>query len=171
VLQGEGAIHNLASRDFVEPVIRVTNAEGVPIPNASVSFVLPEAGPGATFRGERFLVVSTAANGEATGVGLRPNKQAGSWEIRVSVSYQGAIERLTIPQINAAPATSTVTRSRRPLWLAGLLGAGAAAGVVLGTGATGGRSTTAGPTPAPTPAPPSPTGTVIRPGAGAIGPP
>lgn len=159
VLEGDGAINNISLRRAKEPVVRVVDQDGHPIPNVTVSFVLPENGPGGTFAdGKTVLTVTTDQNGRAVGTGLRPNGSAGQFQIRVTTSLQGQVATASLTQTNAEPASGGGS-SKKVLILV-LIGGAAAVGAGLALkGKSGGTSTT------------SPTGVVITPGTPGFGPP
>src|SRR5438874_11705433 len=78
VLEGDGAINNIRLQRAKEPVVRVENEAGRPVPGAAVHFAAPSQGPGAVFGdGGLTATVLTVFDGRATGRGLRPNKTAG----------------------------------------------------------------------------------------------
>src|SRR3954470_17254611 len=88
VMEGDGAINNIRLQRAKEPVVRVETEGGSPVSGAVVHFAMPARGPGAVFGdGGLTLTVTTEADGRAMGRGLRPNKTAGQFEIRVTASY------------------------------------------------------------------------------------
>jgi hypothetical protein len=172
-VQGEGAIHVVEGRSFVEPAVRVIR-DGRPVAGAVVTFLLPKVGPGGSFRNEAMLTVITDAEGVAMGRGFRPNTLAGQYEIRVTASSEGRSARIAMLQTNAAPSPDrrAAKSKSRGYMILGLIAGGAAAGaaVALGGGNSGSRA--AAPAAAVPPAgvttPPSVT---ITAGAGSIGAP
>src|SRR5258708_2341693 len=103
--EGQGAINNIPQRRAKEPVVQVQHENGEPVVGATVTFLLPDSGPGGTFAdGARMLNMQTDAKGQATGRGLKPNATAGRFLIRVNVSYHGQTASTTVAQINAIPA-------------------------------------------------------------------
>ena len=131
VLEGQGAINNISLRRAKEPVVQVTNENDAPVTGAVVTFMLPGAGPGATFSdNNKILSVTTDEKGQAVGRGLRPNKIIGQYQILVSASYQGRNARTSITQTNAEPASVSHGSSKKLLWLA-LIGGGAATGAAF----------------------------------------
>lgn len=167
VIEGQNAINNITRHTAYEPVIEVQDASGRPVAGASVSFVLPAVGPGATFAdGSRTLMIQTDAAGRASARGLRPNNQTGQFDIRVTASHSGLTANATITQTNAAPAVTGTRSARKWAILLGVIGGGAAAAAVAASSG-GGSRTTSSPT---TPAGDQPGGT-ITPGAPGFGPP
>ena len=49
VIQGEGAINNIAIGSGREPVVEVRDGEDRPLAGAKVTFTLPDTGPGGTW--------------------------------------------------------------------------------------------------------------------------
>jgi len=155
VLEGDGAINNIRLHRAKEPVVRVVDQDGHPIPNVAVTFLLPGTGAGGSFAGDKNSVtVMTDENGKAVGQGLRPNGSAGQFQIRVTTSLAGQVATANISQTNAEPAQGGI--SSKTIALLAILGGAAAAGaaVALGKGkSSSGSSTTT-----------STTGVVITPG-------
>ena len=136
VLEGQGAINNVRERRAKEPVVQVEDDGNVPVPEATVTFQLPDNGPSGIFgTGERMLTIVTDAKGQAVGRGLKPNQVVGRFGIRVTVSYRGETASTTIFQTNAAPAgaASSGGGSKKFLWIA-LVGGAAAGGLVAARG-------------------------------------
>lgn len=160
VLEGDGAINNIRLHRAKEPVVRVVDQDGQPIPNVAVSFVLPGKGPGGTFAdGQTVLTIMTDNQGRAVGRGLRPNSTAGQFQIRVTASYQGQAATTNIMQTNAEPAQGK--GSSKTILILALIGGAAAAGAGIAAGKGKSSSTT----------PPATGGAVISPGSPSFGPP
>src|SRR5689334_14495032 len=49
VVQGDHAINSIKLRQGHDPVVQLTDPAGAPIAGATVTFMLPASGPGATF--------------------------------------------------------------------------------------------------------------------------
>ncbi|PYT23935.1 MAG: hypothetical protein DMG57_30365 [Acidobacteria bacterium] len=137
VLEGQGAINNVRERRAKEPVVQVEDDGNVPVPEATVTFQLPDNGPSGIFgTGERMLTIVTDAKGQAVGRGLKPNQVVGRFGIRITVSYRGETASTTIFQTNAAPAGAAASSgggSKKFLWIA-LVGGAAAGGLVAARG-------------------------------------
>ncbi|HUD99711.1 MAG TPA: hypothetical protein VMR62_09060 [Bryobacteraceae bacterium] len=165
VLEGDGAINNIRLHHAKEPVVRVVDQDGKPIPNVAVTFALPASGPGGTFAGgNTSSTVMTDSNGQAVGHGLRPNGNAGQFQIRVTTSVAGQAVTATISQTNAEPATGG--GSSKTLVILALVGGAAAAGVAVALGkgkSSAGNTTTTTTT--------TTSGIVITPGSPVFGPP
>ncbi len=156
VVEGDGAINNIRLHHAKEPVVRVEDQDGQPIPNVAVSFVLPGQGASGEFAdGKTVLTVMTDDKGVAVGRGLRPNNSAGQFQIRVTVSYQGQAATANITQTNAEPAQGG--KSSKTLLLVAIIGGAVAAGAALALGK--GKSSSGS-----TSTPPPATGVVITPG-------
>lgn len=161
VLEGDGAINNIRLHHAKEPVVRVVDQDGHPIPNVAVTFLLPGNGASGAFAdGKASLTVMTDADGRAVGHGLKPNGSAGQFQIRVTTSYQGQAATADISQTNAEPATGGI--SSKTILILAVVGGAAAAGaaVALGKGkSSGGNTQTTTP------------GAIITPGNPGFGPP
>src|SRR5437660_3988776 len=132
VLEGDGAINNIRLQRGKEPVVRVETAAGKPVSGAVVHFAVPTLGAGAVFAdGGPTATVPTDADGRAIGRGLRPNKTAGPFEIRVTASYEGSSASARITQTNADAVELTRSSSRKIALLA-IIGGAVAGGVALG---------------------------------------
>jgi len=159
VLEGDGAINNIRLHHAKEPVVRVSDQDGHPIPNVAVTFLLPSEGASGTFDGKTSLTVMTDSNGQAVGRGLRPNAGAGQFQIRVTTSFQGQAATANIAQTNAEPAQGGI--SSKTILILALVGGAAAAGAAVALGK--GKSSTS--------TTPPPSGAVISPGSPTFGPP
>jgi len=130
VLEGDGAINNIRLHRAKEPVVRVVDQDGHPIPNVAVTFILPGKGAGGTFgAGQSSLTVMTDDNGQAVGHGLRPNGSAGQFQIRVTTSLRGQAATANILQTNAEPAQGG--GSSKIILIVALIGGAAAAGAAF----------------------------------------
>jgi len=161
VLEGDGAINNIRLHHAKEPVVRVVDQDGHPLPNVAVTFLLPTQGAGGTFAdGKTFVTVMSDKDGQAVGHGLRPNGSAGQFQIRVTTSLEGQAATTNISQTNAEPAAGK--GSSKTILIVALVGGAAAAGaaVALGKGRSSSSTTTT-----------TNTGAVISPGSPTFGPP
>jgi hypothetical protein len=162
VQEGQGAINNIQQHRAKEPVVLVLEDEK-PVQGASVTFLLPDTGAGGAFNdGARMVTVQTDEKGLATGRGLHPNQTAGTFQIRVTVSYHGETAGAVISQVNAAPA-ATGGGGKKYLIIA-LIGGAAAAGLGAALGGKKGSSTVVSTITNPPP-------TVLVPGTPSIQPP
>jgi hypothetical protein len=158
IVEGDGAINNIRLHRAKEPIVRVLDSTGQPLPNVAVTFLLPETGASGMFAdGRSSFTTMTDANGQAVGRGLRPNNLAGQFQIRVTASYQGEPATAIVTQTNAEPVQAG--GSSKKILIVALLGGAAAAGAALALSKGKGSSTAA----------PATTGAVITPGAPTFG--
>lgn len=162
VLEGNGAINNIAAQRAHDPVVKVVDGAGAPVANATVTFTLPVSGPGGAFLdGQKSATVRTGADGIAAARGLKPNKTPGQFEIRVVASFGRATARASVTETNALSAGEK-SHSKKYV-IIGVLAAGAAGGAIAA--AMGGKSSSSGQAAASSP------GGSITPGAPTFGPP
>ena len=146
VLEGDGAINNIRGLRAKEPVIRVEDASNKGVPGATVTFLLPAQGAGATFNdGGSSLTLITDDRGEAMARGLRPNRMAGVFQIRISASKGGRNATASISQTNVDPGSHG---SSRLIAIIAVAGGAAAAGAAVAL--RGGKSATPAPATPPT---------------------
>ena len=159
IVEGDGAINNIRLHRAKEPVVRVVDSSGQPLPNVAVTFLLPETGASGTFAaGLSSLTAMTDTNGQAVGRGLRPNDHTGQFQIRVTASYRGEAATAIVTQTNAEPVQAG--GSSKKILIVALIGGAAAAGAAVAL--SKGKSSSAAP-------PPPPAGAVITPGAPTFG--
>ena len=144
VLEGEGTVYRTGTRATRGLTVLVTDETGKPVPDAAVSFRLPEDGPSGVFNsGLRTEVITTGADGKATVWGMQWNKNSGPVEIRITAVKDQARAGLISTQYlsdSVAPkaggdgvfSTSHKSRTKWILIAAGV--GGAAAGVLLARG-------------------------------------
>lgn len=165
VLEGEGALHNLRSRQGRDIVVQVRDGNRNPLPGAAVVFTLPERGASGEFvSGSKVATVVADAQGRALARIVRPNSVPGKWEIAVSASHQGEAARASVAQFNMAVERDESAGGGGKKWLAVLAVAGAAAagGAVALSRRGGGNGAASGP---------PPVSISITPTTGTIGPP
>ena len=91
VVEGEGAISAPGSHNARPFAVEVTDETGKPVEGASVSFHLPEEGPGGTFgNGLRTDVTVTDNRGRAALHTMQMNRTAGRFAIRIVASKEQA---------------------------------------------------------------------------------
>jgi hypothetical protein len=165
IQEGQGAINNIQQHRAKEPVIQVTHEDGEPVHAASVTFQLPERGPGGVFAdNSKMLTVQTDEKGVAVGRGLRPNLTAGEFQIRVTASFRGRTANAVISEINAEPAAKGGGSGKKFLIIA-LIGGAAAGGLAA---ALGGKSSSSSPSAGNINTPPP---TILVPGTPTVQPP
>lgn len=167
VLEGEGAINNITRRTARNPVVQVVDENQRPVSGATVTFLLPQSGPGGSFlNGSATVTTLTNAEGKAFTRGLQPNSAPGAFTIEIRAVAAGLSANASIRQINAAAANESSTGRSRKFVLLGVV-AGAVAGVVAAT-QSGGSQPASGAVSAPPSAPPAAT---VTPGTPGFGPP
>ena len=150
IVEGEGAINNVKQRVNREPIVLVEDESHKPVAGVSVTFFLPNQGPGGTFaNGTTSLTTATNAQGQAVARGIRFNNQAGAMEIRVAASFAGQTASAIITQTNvlgvaaSGGAVGGMSLTTKLLIIGAIVGGGIAAGVIVAN--RGGGSTTAAP--------------------------
>lgn len=142
VLEGEGTVYRTGTRATRGLTVLVTDETGKPVPNAAVSFRLPDEGPSGVFSsGLRTEVVTTGPDGRATVWGMQWNKTPGPVEIRITVVKDQARAGListqylsdTVSPKAGGEGVFTASHKGRAKWfLIAAAAGGAAAGLVLG---------------------------------------
>jgi len=167
VIEGEGAA-NVAGSHIARPLtVEVTDETGRPVEGASVSFHLPEEGPGGTFgNGLRTDVTVTDARGRANLHSMVLNRTAGRFAIRIVASKEQARAGIVSFQYVAEPKAGTATSSKSgPSWRHGPLKWVAIGALAAGAGTAGallaGKSGSASPASTPTSTPAAPATIVI----------
>jgi hypothetical protein len=154
IVEGDGATYAPGSRATRGVVVAVSDENGRPVDGATVGFVLPMDGPGGEFvTGGRTAIVTTRADGQATVWGMRWNRVAGPFEIRVTAVKGQAKVGLTLTQYLVGDASPKATSKsaggggHKWLWivLAGAAAAGAAGFAAMkgGSGSSGSSSSSA----------------------------
>lgn len=162
VVEGEGAINNIRQRTARETIVQVEDENHKPVAGAVVVFTLPSQGAGGTFaNGAQTLTVTTDAQGRAVAQGLRVNRVAGKWQMRINASSGSRTATATVTQTNAAAAAAGAgagaaagISAKAIVIIVAVAGAAAAGGAVAATHGGGGST-------------PSPT--TISAGAGTVG--
>ncbi len=158
VVQGEGVINNIKLRTSRQTIVRVEDENHRPVAGATVTFLLPDQGAGATFpNGAKTFSMTTKADGRAT-VRLHPNSVQGNFQIHVNAAFQGQTAAATIVQTNAiaagvaggagAATAGTILGVSKAVFIAVVVGAAAVAGGAVaathsGGGDSGNRPSTA----------------------------
>jgi hypothetical protein len=138
VVEGDNAINSIRLKRGHDLVVQVLDSAGKPLPNATVSFLLPATGASGVFGSSGpSLTVQTDARGMAAARGFVPNRIEGPFQIRVTASAHGDSATATIPQTNAEPAV----KSSRSKWIAiAAVAGGAAVGGAVFAARGGGQS-------------------------------
>ena len=121
VLAGEAGINNINQNVVVEPMIEIQDANGKPIPKATVTLRSPATGPSVTFFGaSRVSTLTTDDQGRVRAAGMLPNSEEGTFNIEVEAAYNNMTSATTITQTNAvAPGDPKPKKKGRRLETAG----------------------------------------------------
>jgi hypothetical protein len=113
VLEGDGLVHSAGSKASRCVTVQVSDEIGKPVSGVSVSFRLPDEGPGGLFRnGLRTEVVTTGPDGLASVKGMRWNTQTGPFELRVVAAKDRARAGILVPQYLAGGAALKAAAGR-----------------------------------------------------------
>jgi hypothetical protein len=134
--EGDGQTYAVGSRATRGITVTIADAAGNPVGSATVTFVLPESGPGGTFaNGSKTEIVTTHDDGRASVWGMKWNRQAGSFDVRITAT-KGQVRAGTVSSQHltegTAPTSAKIGSSggHKWLWIALAAGAaGAAAGI------------------------------------------
>lgn len=147
-VEGDGAVYAAGTRSARGLTVLITDETGKPVEAATVSFKLPEDGPGGTFgSGGKSEVITTRADGLATVWGMRWNKTSGAFQIKVTAAKgqarAGAISNQFLSDAITARQSGigSYPEQRRFLnkWMiialvaAGVIGGGLAVGALRGS--------------------------------------
>ena len=150
VVEGEGAINNIRQRTARETIVQVEDENHKPVAGAVVVFTLPSQGAGGAFaNGAQTLTVMTNAQGRAVAQGLRVNRVAGRWQMRINASLGNRTGTVTVSQTNVAAAAAGAGAAGAAAGISAkvivivvaVAGAAAAGGVVAATRGSGGGNT------------------------------
>jgi hypothetical protein len=144
IKEGDGQTYPVGSRATRGITVEVTDETGNPVEGAAVSFALPETGPTGEFAtGSKTEIVTTHADGTASAWGMHWNRQAGAFDVRITVS-KGAARAGTVCSQHLAETTasnpSVGGSSHKWLWIT-LAVVAVGAGVGIGEAMKGGSST------------------------------
>lgn len=140
VLDGEGAVNSAGSKSERPLAVQLTDETGRPLEGVAVSFRMPEEGPGGSFEsGMKTEIAITGADGRAAVHGIRWNRIAGPFQIRVTAakgeSRAGAICSQYISDTPIAKSSrSSGSGKKKWIAIAAIAAGGAAAGMVAGRG-------------------------------------
>jgi hypothetical protein len=150
VLEGDGATYPPGSRATRGVGVMVSDETGRPVEGATVGFTLPMTGPGGEFAaGGRSEVIVTRGDGVASAWGMRWNRTAGPFELRVTAVKGQAHAEASVHQfLSGLPQSSSSKASggggghgHAVLWiLLAAAAAGGAAGFALKGGGSGSGS-------------------------------
>ena len=145
VAEGDGLSYPIGSRATRGITIQITDEAGQPVDGATVSFGLPETGPGGTFsNGSKTEILTTHADGRVSVWGMKWNRQAGAFDVRITATKGQARAGTVCSQHLAEAPVSAPAKGggsiHKWLWIA-LAAAGAAgAGVAVAARSHSGSS-------------------------------
>jgi hypothetical protein len=146
-----GGVSNSLHQPTAHPVtVEVRDRGGRPVPDATVTAILPANGAGAAFAwGSEISSRQTNSDGRATFGGMRLRPVEGEFPIRITAAANGVSSSVTALQsVRASAPMPAATRwSKRKIVMFGIVGAGTAAAIIAATSGRGG-STAASATPA-----------------------
>lgn len=99
VLRGEGLVSQTGGKCAHALVVQVSDETGRPVRGATVSFRLPDEGPGGVFRGGlKTDIAVTGSDGQARMGAVRWNERPGAFCIRVVAAKDRARSGVVVPQ-------------------------------------------------------------------------
>lgn len=135
VLEGDNAINSTQLNRSVTPVVEVRDPNESPVEGASVTFTLPETGPGGVFPGDRKVYTGRSnAQGQVSGPFIL-NSLPGKFTIQVDAESNGRKGSIKIAQSNEAgvyfgpPLPKKPVMKRWSTWM--IIGAAAAAAITI----------------------------------------
>jgi hypothetical protein len=135
ILEGQHATNSVQGATAIPPVLEIRDENDLPIEGATVTFQLPQNGPGGFFPGQKLtLTTKTDFRGQVGATGLVPNEKEGTFHIHVTVTEGARTAEATITQTNSASTLSMAEAPRKKsLWRSKyvLIGAGAAVAATL----------------------------------------
>ena len=142
--EGDAASYPTGSRATRGLTVLITDETGRPVEGATVSFTLPADGPSGVFNsGARTEIAATRADGRAAVWGMRWNRTAGPFEIRITAvkgpARAGAVSSQYLSNAPEAKKPGAGSGHHKLLWISLALAGAAAAGAV---GLVGGKATT-----------------------------
>ena len=116
VVQGQGAINNVTVGAVQSSLgVQVRDENDKPVDAASVTFLLPERGPGGAFLGTyNKLSLSTNEEGIATANTFRPNLTEGRFQIHVIATKGDRTGDADITQTNVLQNNRLLTEPEKP---------------------------------------------------------
>jgi len=142
VLEGAGAVNNVATRAGREFTVEVDDQNDRPVAGAMVTFFVPAQGPGGSFAGDtQTLTVMTDDKGRAVAMSFHPNGIVGDYKIEVTATYSNETATTFISQSNQRPAAVPIKQhSGKKVAILVAAGAAVAVGVAVGLSHGGGSS-------------------------------
>jgi hypothetical protein len=136
VAEGDGLAYPIGSRATRGITIQILDDAGKPVEGVTVSFRLPDMGPGGTFSdGSKNETLTTHADGRASIWGMKWNRLPGAFEVRITATKgQARAGMVSTQRLTEAPvlAAANVGSSHKWLWIAlAAVAAGAGAGAAF----------------------------------------
>jgi len=132
-LEGEGAINFIPAHIAIVPVVEVRDENDRPVEGASVTFSLPETGPGGSFPGGQFALTKISdQRGQAAATGFSANSIPGQFLIRVTAYEKDLTATAFIHQTNSNKMPGLHASKSGGRWKWVLLGIAAGAGAGAG---------------------------------------
>lgn len=124
LISGDSAINNIKSRTARETIVEVRDENNKPIAGAAVVFLLPDSGPGLlSSNGSRMISTVTDAKGRAAARGLKPNGQAGQYNIQVRANFQQSFGQIVVSQSNIVATAAAISGLTAALIVVGVAAA------------------------------------------------
>jgi hypothetical protein len=162
IVEGQGALNNIKLR-ALKPVVVEVRLDGNPAPGASVTFNLPNQGPGGKFLNDTTsMTVTSDTQGRAASSAIHPNAATGAMPIRVAATLQGQTANITVNQTNVngtSSSTGGISGSTKLAIFLAIAGGAAVGGIIA---SRGGSSSSVS-------APVAPPAIVITPGTPTVG--
>lgn len=136
VAEGDGLTYPIGSRATRGITIQINDDAGKPVEGATVSFRLPEMGPGGTFSdGSKTEILTTRADGRVTAWGMKWNRQPGAFDVSITATKgqarAGTVCSQHLTEASGPTASQGGGTGHKWLWI-GLAAAGAAgAGIAV----------------------------------------
>jgi hypothetical protein len=140
--EGDGEAYGLGSRATRGITVTIADAAGHPVSGVTVTFVLPESGPGGTFSdGLKTEIVTTHDDGRASVWGMKWNRQAGSFDVRITATKgqarAGTVCSQRLTESAAPTSAKTGASGHKWLWITLVAGAAGAGAAVAARGQSG----------------------------------
>jgi hypothetical protein len=150
-LAGNNRMNDLERRVMTPLVVQVLDQNGRPVEGAQVVFRFPLKGPSAEFTGHLpAQTVRSNADGQAAATGWMANREAGTFQVRVTATFGNQLGETTITMSNVTRIVGDGEVKHQKKWWSSKWGkigivagaAGVAAAVVLLTRGGGGAANT-----------------------------
>jgi hypothetical protein len=142
VAEGDGSTYAIGSRATRGITIQITDDAGKPLDGVTVTFRLPDAGPGGTFaNGSKTEILTTHADGRAGVWGMKWNRQAGTFDVRITATKgearAGTVSSQHLTETSGPSAPKLGSANHKWLWIALVAGAAGAGAAVAARNSSG----------------------------------